>query len=69
MPSIDSNSKMLYVHNQRLKDTIRAFYMSLVNDIQFVQRLRSMEEDYESYNYLCEKLKLEVEGPALSLDL
>lgn len=45
-----------------------AFYQSLVNDIQFVQRLRSFEIDLDSYIYLRDKLKLENEGPSMRLD-
>ena len=43
--------------------------MSLVNDIQFVLRLKSVEEEYESLVYMKNKLKLELEGPAIKLNL
>jgi hypothetical protein len=37
-------------------------YLSLVNDLQFIQRLRSFEEDFDAYTYMRDKLKLELEG-------
>ena len=62
--------KLLFIQdNKSLKETIRAFSMSLVNDIQFVLRLKSVEEEYESLVYMKNKLKLELEGPAIKLNL
>lgn len=57
--------KLLFVGSDRVKDTLKAISMSLVNDVQFVLKLRSFEQDIESFNYIKNKLKLELEGPQL----
>lgn len=57
--------KLLYIRSESVKDTIRAISMSLANDVQFVLKLRSFEQDIESFNYIKNKLKLELEGPQL----
>lgn len=52
--------KMLYIPCRQLKESVRAFYLNLVNDVSFVARLDSFERDLENYKYMREKLKLEL---------
>jgi len=46
-----------------LKDSVRIVYMSLINDMEYVNRLRGLELDRGAYCYLRDKLKLEIDGP------
>lgn len=43
--------------------------MALENDLKFIQRLRSFEEDGESFKYLRDKLRLDLDGTRVTLDL
>lgn len=44
-------------------------FMALENDLKFIQRLRSFEEDGESFKYLRDKLRLDLDGTRVTLDL
>lgn len=44
--------KMLYIPCRQLKESVRAFYLNLVNDVSFVARLDSFERDLENYKYM-----------------
>ncbi len=52
----------------QLRETVKAMFLSLVNDISFIQRLRNFEEDGESFKYLRDKLRLELEGTPSNLN-
>ena len=39
--------------------------MSLINDIEYINRLRGFEQDLGAYSYLRDKLKLEIDGPQM----
>lgn len=54
---------MMGVQDQALKDSVRIVYMSLINDMEYVNRLRGLELDRGAYCYLRDKLKLEIDGP------
>jgi hypothetical protein len=47
--------KLLYVDNISLKEKITSFYMSLINDIQFLLKF-SLDEDTVVFNYMHNKI-------------
>ena len=53
----------------RVRETVKAMFMSFENDLKFIQRLRSFEEDSESYQYLRDKLRLDLDETRMSLDV
>ncbi len=55
--------KLLYVQDKALKESVRIVYMSLIIDLEYLQRLRGFEADIGAYSYLRDKLKLEINGP------
>ena len=52
----------------KMRETLKAMFMALVNDLNFIQRLRSFEEDCESFKYLRDKLRLDLDGTRVNLD-
>jgi hypothetical protein len=55
--------KLLYVQDQALKDSVRIVYLSLINDLEYLHRLKAFDVDIGAYSYLRDKLKLEIDGP------
>jgi len=53
----------------KMRETLKAMFMALENDLKFIQRLRSFEEDCESFKYLRDKLRLDLDGTRVNLDL
>ena len=53
----------------KMRETLKAMFMALENDLKFIQRLRSFEEDGESFKYLRDKLRLDLDGTRVTLDL
>ena len=54
---------MAEVQDQALRDSTRVVYMSLINDLEYINRLKGFESDLGAYSYLRDKLKLEIDGP------
>ena len=55
--------KLLYVQDQALKDSVRIVYLSLINDLEYLHKLKGFDVDIGAYSYLRDKLKLEIDGP------
>lgn len=53
----------------QLRESIKAVHLSLVNDMQFVMRMGSFDMDLDSYVYLRDKIKLEIEGPCKMINV
>lgn len=59
-------SKLGFVTNWELKEQIKNFYLSLVNDLEFVKD-QNLNQDQHAFIYLKRKLKHELEGPGIGL--
>ncbi len=46
-----------------MKDSVRIVYLSLINDLEYLHRLKAFDVDVGAYSYLRDKLKLEIDGP------
>jgi hypothetical protein len=44
------------VKDEKIKEMIRNYYYSLINDINFIKRLKDFEDDAEDFIYIREKL-------------
>ena len=56
--------KLLYVSDERLKEYIRNFYLSLVNDVGLLRRIGEgdWEKERDTVVYLRDKVRYELES-------
>ncbi len=60
--------ELQHIDNESLKDKVKSFYLTLLNDINLLLRL-NLNQDLSIFTYMQNKVAFELKGPALELEL